>query len=482
MENVGVQSFTKMAVLNRWALDFFSPTSYDKVFLVSVNGSAYESFVNTTKDPFKNYKKPENPLYKGARLLLTTPIRVAYLAMTVLYISPLGVVCNGVRATSFLGKYSFTKNNNDLTKAIPFAHACFHDFSCALIGGFAVLLAAFGAVKVFNSTIGYFDTLAMATIVVCGVAMLIFLQTPYGAANFLANEKERCGLYLSFTLRNELGIVGKDGGLLPFSINDRFAVCGSIPNENLRKIGEMTAVAEENLIQFVHEANALGAEIDYVYPFDGETIANQLRYNDRSQSGDGITMGLSPKNPLKALEHKIRSMGHKIVILRNLYETLFDLSVNYSLPVVLLAELWQKRLPEYNIRIPNSFIPKELYQWLFRRVAGVAPPSPGTFDLWTKITIESLNPNENACPDSGSLFEKFKYDVQTNKWKSENGETPETISNLLGLRKDMPLLEIRKQKRKYRLALHPDKNKDSPDSTELFQLAFQCFEQWEKKA
>ena len=83
MNNVRIQSFTEKALLNRWVLNVFSPMDHEPMPLKSIDASVFKSVFHAQTNPFNNRGKNRTIFFKGAHLLVTTPIRVAFIGLTV---------------------------------------------------------------------------------------------------------------------------------------------------------------------------------------------------------------------------------------------------------------------------------------------------------------------------------------------------------------------------------------------------------------
>lgn len=508
MDSTRVQSFTEKALLNRWALNFFSPMTQDPVPLESISGSVFESVIHTKTNPFNNREKNQTFFFKGTHLLVTTPIRVAYVGLTALYVSRLGALYNGVMVGISCVKYRVSSKTNDQTAELikKYAAACFQDLFCSILGAFcakiifesavhltylAGLTPSLGSSLIPTSRSGLIKaTLRPFFAIALGIAPFIFIQTPLMASQCLAREEERCGMYISFTLRNKLGIVNQEGGLLQFSSKDCFThkVNGTLYyNDNLTKLEEVLSGAEGELIRLAADVNRLlTTKLPFTYPLQAGQIASHARAELSKaqpqyleQSGNELVVS----SPLQKLEESVVLIGRKIDILLNLYVRVQDLSVNYSLPTMILLRLFGLEVKPVKTQKPKSLLDEQEYQNLFTAYTSseaLACP-PDKMINWKDEILLATPLGEP--PSEENLYETFKYSVKQLKIDHPDQVSYNAIAKLLGLEKGMEYFQFRKIEKKYMIALHPDKQplEEQPLTQVLFRIARQVLEDFRKE-
>lgn len=179
------------------------------------------------------------------------------------------------------------------------------------------------------------SSLFSLTGIIAGSAFLILTQPPYGASKFHAREEERCGLYFSFALRNQLGIVNQQERLLPFSGNDQFAYIEEKYyrfNHKFIHIIEMIVNAEDDLIRLVAMANRhlCNNQIPFKHLFNTFEVLNHINRESPLASFPSESTGMAALTPLGRIKKELLAIGRRIDTLLELHVTLQDLSVNYS--------------------------------------------------------------------------------------------------------------------------------------------------------
>lgn len=485
-----VQSFTEKALLNRWALDFFCPTTFQPIRLQSINNSVSDSFFQAKIDPFSSPEK-QRGTFSTVRFGITTTLRVAYVGLTVLSISWLGAFYNGLMTGVSLGKYAFTTQNRDenFETFSKYGHAFLRDLFCAVIGS-TFLLVTFGALLQTRESFSRSEKIQyslFATIAATAeVAFLILLQTPYGAAQCLTRTEERCGMYLSFSLRNKLGIVGEDGGLLPFSKGDQFykdTGKNYQSTDHFTHLIEMIVLAEFKLVELVSKVNenvSNAQKIPFSYPFNGAQIAKRIHEISSPSSSQN---SLAVQSPLPDFERQLLAMGQKIDILFNLYVTVQDLSINYSWAGEFLRTLCQMSTKRIPIKKPSSLFKDADYGELFRvfSTSGVANDlSDQDYIYWGTGAIQGIS-SRTKCPQNNTYLE-LKHNIGILKYLNPEKISYIEICNVLGINKDISWQVYKSLQRKYLLATHPDKHRGKEQEAEAyFKVIKEAFDKWESK-
>ncbi|MCB1081616.1 MAG: J domain-containing protein [Chlamydiia bacterium] len=332
------------------------------------------------------------------------------------------------------------------------------------------------------------------------MAMLIYSQTPKGASQIFADSKHRCGLYLAFALRNQLSIVGKTGGILPFSSEDSFLkdvhISGSQAsyetNVLFDKLIQMAALAEQELIETIVQANKYLSnekKIVFAYPFNGQDIAQIIKPQPEKKKSTNHQNQIEQANPLDRIAYKLSMLHKKISMLHTIIYDIKDLSLNYTFISWILVKLincfipGKKGIPltRAEIKKPQSYLSENEYRAYFEEYKDQVEAKSGEVD-WSKV--QGITPaDETASYDLISPFSYaiFKNNVQICLREKNKRASTRSIFDLLSLKEEMTDWQVKKYKMMVLMALHPDKNGGAQEATALFTLAQQGFEQWSNR-
>lgn len=510
MNSTKAQSFTEMAIHHRWALDCFTPYPYKATKLESRDNSAYESFINARVNVFSSPLKSPNLLGQKTHLVLTTPLRVAYVALTVLYISRIGVLYHSGMLGISLLNFSFRKSDDRLETVKQHWYALIQDVFYACLGGLCVKFIAEGVLNLTHilgispkmdrppAPTGWLlvsSSLFSLTGIIAGSACLILTQTPRGASKFHAREEERCGLYFSFTLRNQLGIVNQQGGLLPFSGNDQFAHKEGNAyrfNHKFIHIIEMIVNAEDDLIRLVAIANRyLGDnQIPFKHPFNAFEVLNHINGVNPLASFPSESTGMIALTPLDRIKKDLLAIGRRIDTLLELYVTLQDLSVNYSWIGKIVLACGRMSVQDVEIKKKKTFLSYDQYDSFYKsHFLSSDFESSLPRDAREPIKIDpKLNEHleDMLDYDADNPFESLKYHIFQAISEGKTEITVEEFGRFLGLDSDSSYNAFRKAFRKTSTALHPDKHsgkgeEEVKQATILFNMLMEFYERWGKK-
>lgn len=502
MGNSVSRSFTEYFIQHRWALDVFSPYPYEPTKLESKENSVYLSFADANINPFSSCPKPQNELYNKIRLVLTTPLRVSYIALSVLYISRIGVLFHGGMFAISLLRFSIARVNTAEIEEKVKQHgfALVQDLFFATFGALTVKLIA---ESIFNLTYiagvspkmgraplpqGWrllASTLFSTSALVGSAALLILTQTPYGAAQFHARPEERCGLYLSFLLRNQLGIVDQKGGLLPFSKKDVFLDEKQKHfNNKFLALLEMTCNAELELIELVAEANR-NLERDKIlfeHPFNPKKVVSQIdQHLNVAPTGD--THSLTEAQPLVGIRSEILIIGKKIDVLLDLITSVKEFSFNFSWIGQIGLALGNREVKNLTIKREASMLTPESYQTYFR-AASQTLPREGSETVNLKDLKVFANPKFSSRPQESKTFDCLHYDLYTHISQNKDEISLEAFGEIVGLTSTSKYSDFKRSHKKYALALHPDKQKETQKkklAEALFKIYGEFHKSWEKR-
>ncbi len=492
-----IPSFTEYGLLNRWALDLFSPADFQKLPISSSEDTALAVLRQTTRNIYSNSKNGSY-WYGADKFYLLTPLKVIYIGCVTLTLSRIGVVVNSCLTIYSYINYKLAKPSNveqAWEKTQNCAYALFADLTCAAGSvltkviventlyalHFARLSSLMG-----KCHLSLKDSIASVVVSVVAVVFssmcLIALQHPQIAPQFFTKQQDRVGMYLSLSLRKNLGLVSENGGLLPFSEKDRLEYRESdnrFEGSNYQTLYSQLVNAEVELIETVQKCNRLlppHKKIQFQYPFNGEILARSLEASSKQVSNTQGAVVQHDPNSLTQFIHKLRSLQLKIDFSTEIFKNAQRLTAEDSLPIKVIKMAFRVSYIEINFRKRDSYLSSEDYRECFNSCSGNnnSPRSVSTEsnELWKSLELTSLDPNSIPRP-SGDLFNQFKYDICVNKWLCDQGETPKSFRELLGLVKNTPHQQYVRIKRKYQLAIHPDKNKEN---TEVATKVFQCLE------
>ena len=508
-----ISSFTEYALLNRWALDYLCPSAFQSRRVDAVGESALRSLQEAKVNPYSNLKN-SSCLYYANKFFITTPLKIAYIAAITFTVSRLGVVVNGVLTVYSYLRYKISAPHNTheaWEKTKGYAFACFADLSSAVAGAIltkAIVEGAFYSMHFchIGSWMGKcqfpikdnaLPLIVSVAAVVLGCAGLITLQNPYVAPQFFARPQDRVGMYLSMTLRKELGLVDEKGRLLPFSKEDRleyqeirrnggnyFEFSGT----NYQTLMELIVNAEWELLETVQKCNQyLPNKLEFQYPFNGETVARIIEEHLKipaPRSGERGLMAETSSAPLYPLIAQLRNLGTKIKVLNEIFLTAQKLTVEDSIPIIFIKAVLRAGQTRVNFEKRKSFIREDSYSSYYHLgKAGPKEKSTARNDSkgikWVTFNIPSIDPASARRPTM-DLVDNFRYEVGIRKWESQNDQPIAPLRQIFGLNANSSYSDYKKQKRLYVLSIHPDRN-TGVDATELFKCLSLIFEELDKE-
>lgn len=485
--NTTIQSLTQRCLFHPWVLDHILSPSDRQIYRISSTGnSVLEVLRQVAKDPCSSPKN-RSYAYKADKYFLLTPFKVAYIALTTLFISRIGILLNASLTVYSYIRYSFSlKDNIDpfWEKTEQYARACFNDVVCAALGAVLAKIAVEGTLIVlhfarlspilgkcctpFSQSAQILGTTAL--VLILASASLIAFQDPEYAPQIFANSEARVSMYLALSLRKSLGLAGKNGGLLPYSEKDKLEYTENplkFSGENYDTLFQLYFNAELRLIEIVKKCNELlppNRQIPFSYPLNGQIIADSLESVQVLSGNQQQALVGKNDTSLNVLAEKLRDQQFIIKFLRKIFEQAEELTFNDPVLVLLLKEALT--FPTTKLVIPNvlSYIPEVDYRSYYE---SYKIKSASDKFSWDSLDIKPVDPNSEKRPANDALRE-FKYDVAVIKWLIQH-KTPADKSEreLIGLTKNSTYKQFCEAKRKYLLAIHPDKNNEDKESVEL---------------
>ncbi len=333
-------SFTEKAFLNSAYLQYLYPPERKEVRVEH----PHESIIDTLKEvDLHVYAAPSKGLQHRVLKPVRAVARAVYSIFVAVVVAPIGVLYHGVQAVKnrviqqpekvrcHLESLKVDLKTSVIGVAFAAATIAYPIFACSY---YPVISAEFAAAGFFG----------------CGA----FLPGIFAADTtaFLAGKKSDIGLFLSLTLRNELGLVGPDGNLLPFNASDEdvewrgLNLCTNLqggPARPLTLLHNEIIEAEKKLIHKIREVNVYASQhghrgIAFVYPFNGQELASRLQK-------------VYKNTPLQESVESIDALGKKIDFLRNLF-----------LDIRRLAPRATERIEN---QLPDSLLPMNAYRNLF---------------------------------------------------------------------------------------------------------------------
>jgi hypothetical protein len=492
-----VASFTEYALLNRWALDCLSPSDFQKRRIASTGESVLEILKDAKVNPYSNLKN-SSCLYYASKFFITTPLKIAYIAVVTFTLSRLGIVMNGFFTVYSYCRYKITayQNTDEVwEKTKGYAFAFFADLSSAAVGAFLTKIVVestfytlhfcrigswMGVCQLsVNMTVPYLIISVAAAVLGC--AGLIALQSPSVAPQFFAMPQDRVGMYLSMILRKGLGIVSEKGGLLPFSAKDQLEYNEdsshySFQGVNYETLTTLIFNAEWELLETVQKCKQY-LPIPYQYPFNGEAVARMIEGKSKtvfSKSSGNNVMIEAGTSSLYLLSAQLKDLAKKIKILKEIFKTSQELTVNDSVPVGLIKAVLKIMSSEIQFNEPRSFISENEYKnyYNLKSSADNSPPRSQSSDQnalqkikWETFNIQMIDPQSVSRPTG--IVNEFRYDIAVSKWKIATNKSVMPLREFFGLQEGCSYSDYKIQKRRYWLKIHPDKN-SSHDAAELF--------------
>jgi len=497
-----VTSFTEYTLLHRWALDLLSPSDFQKLPIPYTGDSALQALKSSPKNPHSNLRN-ESWWHLADQYYLLTPLQAIYVAAVTLTVSRVGALYHGVMTSFYYLKYRVSDDRETIKKTQEHAYATFVD---GLSAGLGAVLTKIAVESIFqalhyagmSSLLGPCYSTGIARLVnltywVAGVALsiagLASVQSARIAPEFFVLQDHKVGLYLSLFFRKKLGLVGSDGGLLPFSAKDKLEYHGDghFTGKNHDILWNQIPNAEFDLIQAVQDCNKLLPKqhlIPFRYPLDGDAIAQKLEELFYTKEEAKASMALASNDPILSKAAQIRALQLKIQYSKEIWETAREFTYNDG--ILSGAMKIYFKLPRQYLEKENrvSSIPRRDYQEYFTTFdAKFRRPSPDSSNAssgagfgesrganaeynWSSVGIKSTNPNMPR-PEQG-IYAQFAYDLGVNKWNADNNNNDyKTFRELLGLACDATYEEYKKIKKQYLLACHPDKNGGTEEAGEI---------------
>ncbi len=497
-------SFTEYALLNRWALDCFSPSDFQKKRIEAVGNSVFQTLLQSKTNPYSNSEN-SSYLYRASKYLIHVPFKAAYVALVTFTFSRVGVVLNAAFTTLSYLRFRYNPNDENWEKTKNYAYAFFADLTCATLGALftkVVVESAFytlhfarigtwmGTSKLPITTSALYGAGTLTTALL-GIACLSAIQSPSIAPQFFARPQDRVGMYLSLILRQKLGLVNQKGGLLPFSKDDRLDYTErnrafSFHGANFKNLCEFIQNAEWELLDKIKQCNQIlpsDKQIPFQYPFDGESIACSLETPKHGSS----SLGLASQEDIAI--NDLRNLGRKIKLLKDIFLTAQKLTLEDSIPMMILKAFIKVQPTTIKFDDTPSFINQAAYREYFglgyrsHQSSEIPdfkePPLDQSARLekafaWGTYQLDPINPTSKSRPATG-LVDQFSYDASVNKWKFSQKETIPPFTTLFSLTPNSSYSEYKSVKRKYWIAIHPDRNKH-PKADELFKCLSEIFE------
>jgi|GEM_PF-2653874 len=474
---MGITSFSEKILLNSTFLDLICPTNCEKKKVQQTGNSIFETLRYLPKAQFEQEVKPETSFR-----LITKPVkmvgRVTIIAIVTLTASPLGCLCYGALAAGHLIHYSVGKYIQGKTLQerkweliTQYASATRKDLTCLLTGLVAGTILAVGAFFFFlGSYVLIVVPLSAFKFVGAGgclafSALYFYWSGSFGGfdpsthiARLVGDSDTKAALLLALEVRSKFGLVGEDAGLLNFSKADKMTAPYIKAQKSVDTLFELNEDADFDLIDLVKNTNKLlkqnsVPEIGFSYPFDANKIAIDLEKN----------IGKLPKQQFLEIIQDFKNMDCKIKSLKGLSDKCFLIS-SYGSLIYTLENL--------NMNHVKTYTPELNYKYRFYGFNNNNNYSiPNVFNLNNFYdSLEAIQSRQAKLSDviPTGVKDAFSYRLSVNKWKSEKGLTPMETYELLGLKKNFSEDEMKKAFQIHQRALHPDKNKNSEDTTELF--------------
>jgi hypothetical protein len=504
MSDTRVNSLTERALLNSTVLDWINPSNCEKLRIQSVGDSALETLVESRRNPYTNELKNNN--WHWGTKPVKCVARVLYTALVTCTLAPLGTVGYGTITLVSLGQYRWAvyKGENgaaEWEKTKQYAKAFFTDFTSTVLGAvctgmlagsFVYLLTPSMMASLFAESIanGVCSVLGGAGMV-AGV-FYIFGGFYHESAipQFIAYEDERVGMYLALSLRNNLGLVNENGGLLKFSSKDKLEYTRIQAGYNQTSYRFQGAVneqlsllamnAEMELLDKVREANhyltSNGKKgLAFAYPFKGDVVAAHLEKTfpeskkPTEESASAIVAFDRGIPRFDRLIKELKTLEYKVKTLRVLHRSSKQLTLEDSFWLSFVKGMARTSSPTITIPAMKSYISEVYYRQTFEEPITVA----ATNEMGKALTGLSLPGIDEAqpLPQGATAYEVFKHRVCISKGCVEDGQTAKPALWLLGLNDDCTFDEYKKAMRACNLAVHPDKNPlREAEAQKLFQF------------
>ncbi len=445
-----VTSLTESTLLHRWALDLLAPPDFQKLHIPYAGDSVLEAIKLSPKNTHSNLKNT-SWWHSADQYYLLTPIKAVFVAAVTLTISRLGVVYHGLMTPFYYLKYRVSTDlesiENSWKKTKEHVVALFFDGICAGLGAILTKGAMECTIAAFHTGTGRWMDLAFWLAgAVLTIGALASAQSARVAPEFFVRPDHRVGMYLSLFFRKKLGLVGTDGGLLPFSAKDKLEY--QEKNNRITFSGNDQILwsqivnAELELIEAVQACNQLLPKkhrIPFQYPLDGDAIARKLE-DHYAKEDSNAKMSLMPedKRPILLKADEIRALQLRIKYSKEIFDTARELTYNDGYLMSVLKNYAKQPVKSLKIEPMVSSISRKTYEDYFTsfnaRFRPSAPRSNASSEenfgeaqrscaefSWNSLKIASINPNLIARPSQG-IYTQFSYDVAVNKWKAENDE------------------------------------------------------------
>ena len=313
---------------------------------------------------------------------------------------------------------------------------------------------------------------------------------------FIGWQDERVGMYLALELRNRLGLVNENGGLLKFSSKDQldytetrqglYSTSYRFHGAVYDQLINLVLNAELELLDKVREAQQICADagkelIPFHYPFNGNEVAKHLEKCfpldcvESESSATGMVAHHLQTGRVFQLMDELRKLQYKVEVLKTIELTAKKVTLEDSIWMLFVKAMAKQPHRTINFRPILSFVNERYYlaQFNLRFTEGTDQAAQegdaGQINL-NYFTGLGLDPSTSAEPAADQHYEQFKYRVQTDKWRHQNRQPTHDAFWLLGLQNDCTYAQYVRAYRQYMLAVHPDKNDSSNESKELTQI------------
>ncbi len=475
-----VASFTEAALLNRVVLDWLSPPNCEKVKIRQET----DSIVSALAHPRILEGKVDNSYLHWGTKVIRYFARFVYTSLVTTIVSPLGVLWYGACITRHLSCFvfaAFTKNSSladsSWEKCNRYAEAFFSDFKSFALGGLLPCITVISLLKGFPPGGPIWDTtelngirLVLEVLGIISHLTSFFTYTIYYQFYLIANNHAQpfaemimpknlqVEMSLALELRNQLGLVDENGGLLHFSKMEKLSWEALERNVVFKQLKRCCYHAEISLVEVVRQANAWlqkkgKEELTCQYPFNGNDIAQLIKE----------VVGEDDQGDLYADEliQKLEYLQQKIMTLRGLHQKAAYIAgwvlpedINYVTSISMIYEkVFTGEISEQDAKKIMDYDPLTAF--------------------YNQINLKAINPEQTSCR-SDRIYDRLKYELQVNKWKLAQREQAKDQFELIGLTFECTFEEYTAAKKKYQQVLHPDLHPgNEAEATTLFQ-AFQA--------
>lgn len=514
-------SFSERVFLNNTFLNVFCPPNCEDNRITQVTNSIIVTLLYSPTDLFANAQK-------GYLHWTTKPFRAAFRAAAIglvtLTVSPLGSLYFGSLTLKNYWNYTkekeFTYERNvKWVETERIGRAFLTDLICSTVGAVSFYVGRLLTLSIIDISKGlYFNTPVRmrnsilfskldkistgALLVLFGAASIGGLLGAYYPSYTLSRmlkqmyKDQETPLFLALEVRNQLGIVDQQSGLLKFSEADRLeygtdymhgVTTPSFRGPAYRAQISLIVHAEMEMLDLAVAANALLKKrklppLKASYPFNGKTIAKTLQDAFKTKKQDQSIVIYDENNSFASTQKLIqdlKKLEFKINILKELFHSCLHLAVKEPLLLELVSVFGGPSRREVDIPKLKCFLEKKSYLDYFRTAIPMGADNPEqnqSADIYKEI--EPLAPSA-AQPNAEDLYQNFLYRLRVNKGNL-NRQEDLTYSDkgLLGLEEDCSFADKKITYRKYLMALHPDKN---PNRFQQANALFGIFQSIQKR-